>query len=69
MKEFFHDEKGSLSMSRLLAFISIFPASYVVIATKSSEALAWYVSAYVLGYVGGKLGDKVGGGRVASKKL
>lgn len=53
-REFFEDDNKRLSMGRLLAFLSFIPASYVVLATTSTEALGWYVSAYVLGYVGGK---------------
>lgn len=52
--EFFEGENARFSMTRLLCFISIFPASYVVIITKSSDALGWYLGAYVLGYLGGK---------------
>jgi len=44
-------------MSRLLCFLSFFPASYVVIETKNSDALGWYLGAYVAGYVGGKFGE------------
>jgi len=54
LHEFFEGEGNRLSMSRLLCFGSFFPASYVVISTKSEEALGWYLGAYVLGYVGGK---------------
>jgi hypothetical protein len=55
--EFFEDQDGGLSMTRLLCFLSFFPASYVVITTKSVDTLAWYLGAYVLGYVGGKTTD------------
>ena len=47
-------------MSRLLCFLAFFPASYVVVATKSSEALGWYLSAYAAAYVGGKATDLLG---------
>lgn len=53
--EFFEGEGGILSMTRLLCFMSFFPASYVVVITKSENALGWYLGAYVLGYVGGKI--------------
>lgn len=52
--QFFQDENGRLSMSRLLCFMSIFPASYTMVHINTSDALGWYVGAYVLGYVGGK---------------
>lgn len=57
MIEFFRGTEGLLSMSRLLCFMSFFPATYVLICTKSVDALAWYLGAYVLGYVGGKITD------------
>jgi hypothetical protein len=55
--EFFEGDENRLSMSRLLCFLTIFPSSYVVIATLSDEALGWYLGAYVLGFVGGKAAD------------
>lgn len=39
------------------------PATYVVMATKSENALGWYLGAYVLGYVGGKGMDAMKQGR------
>lgn len=41
-------------MTRLLCFMSFFPASYALIRIGTSDALLWYLGAYVLGYVGGK---------------
>ena len=58
--EFFEADEGQLSMTRLLCFMSFFPSSFVVISTKSDEALAWYLGAFCLGYVGGKFSDKIG---------
>jgi hypothetical protein len=58
--EFFEGDHLRLSMTRLLCFMSFFPASYVVIVTKSENALGWYLSSYVLGYVGGKVSDMMG---------
>ena len=55
--QFFEGDKNRLSMMRLTVFLSFFPASYVVIATKSEGTLDWYLGAYVLGYVGGKSAD------------
>jgi len=55
--EFFEGTEGRLSMSRLLCFMTIFPASYVLCSTQTDEALGWYLGAYVLGYVGGKASD------------
>lgn len=58
--EFFEGEGNRLSMTRLLCFLSFFPASYVVIKDSQSETLGWYIGGYVLGYVGGKFTDKLG---------
>lgn len=55
--QFFEGEDGTPSMTRLLCFLSFFPASYVVVSTKSAEALGWYLGAYVSGYIGGKTAD------------
>ena len=55
--EFFRDDKGQMSMTRLLCFLSFWPASYVVMATKLPEALGWYLGAYVLGYIANKGAD------------
>lgn len=52
--EFFEGENGRLSMTRLLCFMSIFPASAVVLVTCNEATLGWYLGAYVLGYVSGK---------------
>jgi hypothetical protein len=58
--EFFHSDTGAMSMTRLLCFLSFFPASYVIMASKSAEALAWYLAAYTGAYVGGKFADVKG---------
>lgn len=55
--EFFVGDNGAMSMTRLLCFLSFFPASFVVVNTSSADTLGWYLSAYVLGYVGGKVTD------------
>ncbi len=44
--------------------MSFFPATYVLMATKSVDALGWYLGAYVLGYVGGKTADAMKGKNV-----
>lgn len=54
LHEFFEADHGQLSMTRLLCFMSIFPASYVVIVDKAEGTLAWYLGAYAMAYVGGK---------------
>lgn len=58
--EFFEGDNNRLSMSRLLMFLSFFPATYEVIMLKSETALGYFLGAYVLGYVGGKFGDGIG---------
>jgi len=58
--EFFEGAGNRLSMTRLLCFLSFFPASYVVILDHEADTLGWYIGGYVLGYIGGKIGDKVG---------
>lgn len=59
--EFFEDDAGRLSMSRLLCFMSFFPATYILIANVKSDKIAdillWYLSAFVLSYLGGKGAD------------
>jgi hypothetical protein len=51
-------------MTRLLCFLSFFPATYVLIANVKSEKIAdillWYLSAFVLSYIGGKGADLMG---------
>lgn len=66
--EFFEADEGRLSMTRLLCFLAFFPASYVIIETKSDEALAWYLGAFVMGYVGGKFADLKGAKNADSNK-
>lgn len=62
--QFFDGEDGQLSMTRLLCFLSFFPATYVLIANVKSEKIAdillWYLSAFVLSYIGGKGADLMG---------
>ncbi len=57
LKEFFEDDGGHYSMTRLLCFLSFFPASWVVIQHGGEGTLGWYLGAYVLGYTGGKAVD------------
>lgn len=56
--QFFEANNGRLSMSRLLCFLSFFPATQLVMSINTAEALGYYLGAYVLSYVGGKLSDK-----------
>lgn len=60
-------------MTRLLAFMSFFPASSVLAVSHSDTALGLYLSAYVLQLVGGKTADaymeKVKNANIANSKL
>ena len=60
-REFFEDSEGCLSMTRLLCFLSFFPASWVTIKINNENALAIYVGTYALSYLGGKGIDMVNG--------
>ena len=55
--EFFEGENGRLSMTRLLMWMSFWPAAYIACAVPGSETYGWFISAYVFGYLGGKGAD------------
>lgn len=55
--EFFEDDQHLLSMTRLLCFLSWFPATYVVVRSENENILGWYLGSYVLGFVGGKASE------------
>lgn len=57
LAEFFEDDKGALSMGRLMFFLSFFPASFVVLYSEDTDALGLYLGAYAVSYVGGKCAD------------
>lgn len=57
LSQFFEGEDGLLSMTRLLCFLSFWPASFVVLVTKSADTLGWYLGAYTGAYIGGKGAD------------
>ena len=44
-------------MTRLLCFLSFFPASYVVGRTCEQDTLSWYLITYSAAYLGGKTAD------------
>ena len=58
-RQFFEDDKGILSMSRLLCFLAFFPASFVVVTTRDPAVFSWYLWSYVASYVAGKGFDMV----------
>lgn len=56
-REFFEDNDGGLSMSRLLCFLSFWPSAYVVVVAtpvERSTILGLFLGAYAITYVGGK---------------
>ena len=58
--EFFEADQGPLSMTRLLCFMSFFPATYVLLNNQGENYLGWYLGAFVGGYIGGKASDAMG---------
>jgi hypothetical protein len=58
MGEFFQNDAGALSMTRLLMFLSWPPATIVMFHIQTVDAMAWYLAAYVGGYAGGKFAEK-----------
>lgn len=60
MKEalrFFEGEGGSLSMTRLLSFLSFWPATWITLQLSTESALTIYTGVYAASYLGGKVGD------------
>ncbi len=55
--EFFCNNIGQKSMSRLLPFMAFLPATIVLLWLHTENALTSYLGAYVLGYLGGKCAD------------
>ncbi len=55
--EFFKNNLGQKSMSRLLPFMAFFPSTIVVFWLHTEAALSIYIGAYVLSYLGGKFAD------------
>lgn len=60
LAEFFQDGDGRLSMTRLLSFLSFFPASSVLAVSHTDTALTIYLTAYVAQYGGSKWIDMKG---------
>lgn len=56
--EFFEGgPRDRLSMSRLVVFMSFWPATYVLIKTPTDTMMGLYLGAFVLSYLGGKGAD------------
>lgn len=51
-REFFEGDGGGLSMTRLLCFLSFFPAAWVTVGIGNENALAIFVGTYALSYLG-----------------
>lgn len=65
LHEFFESDEGQLSMSRLLCFMSFFPASYVFVIRQTDDMMLYFLGAFVLGYIGGKGADVYAGRKVS----
>jgi len=52
IRQFFEGDAGGLSMTRLLCFLSFFPASWVTVKLCNENALAIFVGTYALSYLG-----------------
>lgn len=61
--EFFEDDRGRLSMTRLVVFLTWPPATWIVL--NHPQELSNYLGAYVLGYALGKGADIFIGNRNA----
>lgn len=60
MWEFFENEKGGLSMQRLLQFLAFLPATWLVLLIGTEAALGIYLGAFVLNTLGNKFFDNMG---------
>lgn len=56
--EFFEGSDGRLSMTRLMIFLSFWPASYLLVTEGNEAMLGWYLGAFVGGYAAGKWADR-----------
>lgn len=52
--EFLEDDASKLSLSRLLSFLSFWPASWVLLVLPTEGMLGIYLTAYGVAYLGGK---------------
>lgn len=57
LSEFFESDSGRLSMTRLLLFMSYFPATYVMVVQPTETIFGLFLGAFVMGYAGGKSAD------------
>ncbi len=57
IREVLSSTDGRASMSRLLCFMSFFPATWALILLPSEGMLGIYLGAYGVGYLGGKALD------------
>lgn len=61
INEFFEDDRGRLSMTRLVVFLTWPPATWIVL--NQHDQLANYLGAYVISYALGKGADIFMGGK------
>ena len=59
LSEFFEDDGGRLSMTRLLCFLSFWPSTVIALRDGTEATLSWYLGAFVIGYIGGKGADVI----------
>lgn len=52
--EFLEDDRDRLSLSRMLSFLSFWPASWVLLKIPTEGMLGIYLTAYGVAYLGGK---------------
>lgn len=61
LAEFFESDEGRGSMTRLMIFLSFWPATFILVINYDTDSIdnlfAIYLGAYVLGYIGGKGAD------------
>jgi len=58
VRQFFEEGTGQLSMTRLLQFLSFFPASYLAVRIGNENSLTILVAAYGGAYIAGKWLDR-----------
>lgn len=55
--DYFRDSDGRLSMTRLLTFLSFWPAAWVTVEDGTGETLGWFLGAFAGAYAAGKFSD------------
>jgi hypothetical protein len=60
MAEMFQNAHGRVSLTRLMFFLSFFPATYIVVKNPTEGMLGLYLGAFAVSYVSGKGIDAFG---------